>query len=794
MLSIEKKKTDKVDLIKPLSKYIKEQFSKEELTNHENVITNLNQQREQIRNIADMTETSKEMVWRYYSVLSSLESRFPISESNVRISFPWTDPYKQRKTSLYSIYFERGSVLFNYGSIHSQIGATQTRTTVDGIKKACNSFQAAAGVFKTLREYISAHPECFASQDFSADSLQLLQTLMLAQAQECVYEKANMDNMSVGIQAKIAAQVADYFEQLGLLLNGNTLKTLVDRQWVVVCLIKHHLYKAICQYKQAQELETKSQIGEQIARLNLSMESLNQVKVNLNRQVTADLKESVDKYTASITKYFELARKDNDTIYHDTVPQAHKLTPIEKKELVKPSPLPELQFNDPFQALIPFSVKEDSAYYNDQKEQLLRKEMDNIDYHNQTAKASLLSMGLPGSIEAQEMGIPKALQEKMDLVRSEKGISNITSLLENLGQLSDEDTNICNIASQILKKEEDEDNEMRTKYQSAWHRTPSYTLTANFNQDLAKYNSHLLHSTKSDGFIKKKFEDNKHLIAALENQQEVLSLLPSNLSPMNQIPEIASLTTLLNDFDVLIANREKLAEKLKEQIKKDDITMKLLNPSKDKQVIYSEEISKYEPLQLQLNDSFLKQQTLLNTIQKENEKFTAGKSKHGNQREDVLQRFANAFKIYNELKSNLDEGIQFYANFQEILLKFKNKCQDFVNEREKERLELVRQINSNVSPYGQSPVNNNSPQQPQSQHQQQLPPQYFSNNVISPPNSQNPMGRPPPYQPQPMNPFVYGQPPPQQPPIYHQPNPQFMPPNTFSAPPPPYGKPPPYYK
>ncbi|KAK5577567.1 hypothetical protein RB653_002510 [Dictyostelium firmibasis] len=789
MLSVERKRTEKVDFSKPLAKYIKEQFSKGEADQHDSQIATLNALREDVRNLQERTETSKEMVWRYYSILSSLELRFPISENNVRISFPWTDSYKQRKTSLYSIYFERASVLFNYGSIVSQIASSTNRSNIEGVKRACNQFQLAAGVFTKLREYGSLHPECSTSADFSSDSLQALTTLMLAQAQECIYEKAAMDNLSDSILSKLAAQVAEYFDTFNQFLNSNSLKPIVDRNWSITATVKSLLYKAISLYRHAKGLEQTSQFGEQVSRLSIAVENINQSKFNIQKTASTELKDVVDKYALSITKYYETAYKDNDTIYHDTILPAHKLTPIEKKPLAKVLPLPDISFVDPFNSLVPFSVKEDSAYYNDQKETLLRKELDNIEFHNQSAKASLLSMGLPGSIEALDVGVPNALKEKMNFVTNEKGVDNLTRLLENIQQLSDEDSSICLAAGNLLKKEEDDDNLMRATYGAQWHRTPSYTLTANLTQDYAKYTSHLQHSTKSDSFIRKKFEDHKKLISDLETQTEIIALLPSNNLPTNKITEIASLTVLMNDLDALMANRESIAEKLKNLCKKDDIILKLLSPQKDKSLIYAEEIQKYEPLQMALNESFLKQQKLIEDIRKENEKFTSQKSKHGNQREEILQKYANAFKVYNELKANLDEGTQFYLNFQEILNKFLNRCKDFTAGRENEKIELKRQIDAGVNPHSpltspspslQSPVNSyphqfSSPQyhppqnqqppqyvQQQQQQQQQPPPQYSYN--------------PSPYQP----PQSFGGP--------------LPPPQSFTAPPPPqsFSAPPPY--
>ena len=53
-------------------------------------------------------------------------------------------------------------------------------TDTDGLKRACNYFEAAAGAFKFVSERFGSLP----SQDMSATTLQLLLQLMLAQAQE----------------------------------------------------------------------------------------------------------------------------------------------------------------------------------------------------------------------------------------------------------------------------------------------------------------------------------------------------------------------------------------------------------------------------------------------------------------------------------------------------------------------------------------------------------------------------------------------------------------------------------
>jgi len=62
-----------------------------------------------------------------------------------------------------------------------------------------------------------------------------------------------------------------------------------------------------------------------------------------------------------------LAEKDNDTIYHDTVPSEAKLGSLEKRVFAKAAPLPESVRlsgdRDPFSRLVPFAITEKLSIY-----------------------------------------------------------------------------------------------------------------------------------------------------------------------------------------------------------------------------------------------------------------------------------------------------------------------------------------------------------------------------------------------------------------------------------------------
>ncbi|EFA81040.1 ALG-2 interacting protein X [Heterostelium album PN500] len=296
MLHIERKKTDKLDLLNLFSKYYTGPYY---LTygyytgvdENQRLIQQLNSLREDVRNCQDITETSKEMTWKYYSLLNIVESNCPINQSNYAINFIWSDALKQKKYTIGSIYFEMASVLFNYGSIMSQLGVSQNRSTIEGIKRSYNFFQMSA-----------------------------------------------------------AMQASAYYDVIYHHTNSNGLRNLIDRYWTSISYTKSLLFKAIANYKVAIDLEMSAKFGEQVARLSHSFDSITQAKANIPKNAPIEFKENIEKLLTLITKSYDVAKRDNETIYHDSVPPPHKLYPIEKKAMAKHMNLPELV---PKEQLIP---------------------------------------------------------------------------------------------------------------------------------------------------------------------------------------------------------------------------------------------------------------------------------------------------------------------------------------------------------------------------------------------------------------------------------------------------------
>lgn len=215
MLAIHEKKTNSVDLYRPLRNYVTFTYSEREAQLIDDDLETLKQLRSDLERVPDPSPAARrDLLISYYKVLCLVETRFPISPDKDHVnavSFLWYDAFKQRhKATQQNIHLEKAAVLFNLGATYSQIGLGHDRTTVDGRRQASHAFIAAAGAFSYLKENESTKATIgqSATVDVSVECVGMLERLMLAQAQECVFENTIAKGSTPGVCSKIARQVS----------------------------------------------------------------------------------------------------------------------------------------------------------------------------------------------------------------------------------------------------------------------------------------------------------------------------------------------------------------------------------------------------------------------------------------------------------------------------------------------------------------------------------------------------------------------------------------------------------
>nr|XP_055170349.1 rhophilin-1 isoform X2 [Nyctereutes procyonoides] len=305
------------------------------------------------------SEAGLELLMAYYNQLCFLEARFvaPAPAGSLGLLFHWYDSLTGVPAQQRALAFEKGSVLFNIGALHTQIGARQDRSCPEGTRRAIEAFQRAAGAFSLLRENFSRAP----SPDMSPASLSMLEQLMTAQAQECVFEglllpppATPQDGVAQLRLAQEAAQVAAEYRLVHQTMAQPPVRDYVPFPWTALVHVKAEHFRALAHYHAAVALcdsprkaHLKQAIlgQEEALRLHAVCRALR--RVDLLQAVLARA------LRCSLAKYSELDRED-DFLETSEAPDIQPKTQ-QKPEIRAPS-FSSVKVTDIFHRLGPLSV------------------------------------------------------------------------------------------------------------------------------------------------------------------------------------------------------------------------------------------------------------------------------------------------------------------------------------------------------------------------------------------------------------------------------------------------------
>lgn len=206
------------------------------------------------------------------------------------------------------------NILFNLASLYSQLAINTPRGNTDGLKTAANYFSMAAGVLSHIQTAVL--PELRMSdppEDMDSSTLESLMQLMLAQSQECFWQKAVMDGYKDASIAKLATRVSDLYSLAG---EAAVKSDAISNAWIHHMTAKHHHFAAAAQYRAACDCLEKSRFGEEVARLKDAVacvtEGLKEARGgHLSKIVVDDLHGLKRKVEEDLKR----AEKDNDVIY-----------------------------------------------------------------------------------------------------------------------------------------------------------------------------------------------------------------------------------------------------------------------------------------------------------------------------------------------------------------------------------------------------------------------------------------------------------------------------------------------
>ncbi|KAJ8378457.1 hypothetical protein AAFF_G00242720 [Aldrovandia affinis] len=700
-ISVPLKKSTEVDMVKPLSKFVTATYpSGEDQSEYLRAVEELNKLRKSaLGRPLDKHESSLEILLRYYDQLCAVEPKFPFSENQLCLTFTWKDAFDKGslfggsvKLALASLGYEKTCVLFNVGALASQIASEQNLDSDEGLKAAAKFYQLASGAFAHIKDTVLSALNREPTMDISPDTVGTLSQIMLAQAQEVFFLKATSDKMKDAIIAKLANQAGDFygdaFKQCQY--KENLPKYFYFQEVLPVLAAKHCIMQANAEFHQSTLAKQQKKFGEEIARLQHATDLVKTVASRYDEYV--NVKDLSDKISRALTA----AKKDNDFIYHDRVPEVKDLDHIGKAALVKATAIQvpiSQKFSDLFEKMVPMAVQQSMSMYNQRKSEIVNRLIGTMREATNLCNGVLASLNLPAALEdLSGDSVPQSILEKSRAIIQQGGLQTIEQLIKDLPELLQRNSEILDESLKMLDDEETTDSELRAKFNQRWSRTPSGDLYKPLRAEGSNFRNILDKAVQADQVVRERFNSHCEMIALLcKSEAELCAAIPSaNPAKTLQGSEVVSvLRSQLAQLEEVKKEREQLENDIKSA--QFDMTGRFLTALAQDGAINEEALSIteldsiYGGYTQKVQQSLRTQEDVLGNVQTSHQEFSTLKQSNSdaNDREEVMKKLASAHDSYVEISNNLREGTKFYNDLTEILLKFQNKCSDIVFARKK---------------------------------------------------------------------------------------------------------------
>ncbi|CAH2355083.1 vacuolar protein-sorting protein Bro1p [[Candida] railenensis] len=403
LLSIPSKKTEDVNWTKPINNYLLSIYGN--TSEYQQDLATFNSLRQDIKGGLNADVNGLKIYYKYYSLLELLDLRVPFATLNKhkKISFTWFDSFQPKLSyKQYALPFEKASILFNIGSLISEIALKKygdSSMDDDSYKEILLLLQQAAGIFQFLGENFLHAP----SNDLNQATIKFLIQLMLAQSQELFVLKVisgDMEQKKNSLISKLCKGTASYYEECFKMVshlkskvgdggleenydeedeedeedegNGYEVRDTalddfeydpdanigddstaegekiikINSNWISIIEFKKIYYSSLSLYFHGLQCEAGKKFGDAIAYLSKSLDILNEIHSSTLKSISKSRSSSVyellDNYKyqkdAIGIKIAEL-EKDNDFIYHDIIPSKVTLPEIKAMDGVKLIPI-----------------------------------------------------------------------------------------------------------------------------------------------------------------------------------------------------------------------------------------------------------------------------------------------------------------------------------------------------------------------------------------------------------------------------------------------------------------------
>lgn len=719
LLSVPLKKPTDVDVTRPLNNLIKSSYSSlgvEKIAEISESVNKFNQQRNSaVWKAFEKFESSLEIIYGYYDQLCALETKIVVQD--FQVPFKWKDAFDKgsifggrMSLTLASLGYEKVCILFNIAALQSAVASSQGIDNDEGLKLAAKLFQQSAGIFNHLKSAAPAAIPQEPTMDFMMDTLNALASLMLAQAQEIFVFKAIKDSMKDLIVAKLCCQCEEMYSEALRLLQKDSVRTLWDKDWIATVAGKQAGFHALTMFYHSLVSKGNKAVGEEISRLQKSVELF---KIAQSRSGKPNF---LDEYATRAQRNLTEAKKDNDFIYNEMIPDINSLPGPGKAQLAKYLPIasPMSQnFKDLFADLVPVALHQAMAACDNRKNEIVNGEVMKLREATQAINSLLSSYNLPAAIEVTESGstLPPSLLEKANTVREKGGIEGLLQMVGELPELLNRNREILDEAERMLNDESSSDEQLREKFKEQWTRTPSNKLTQTFRENCETYRKIINNAITADKTVREKFEKNRRGIELLSMPQEQLANeIPCGTTTKKDCNSSAAqkLRSLMESVETIKAERDVIESELRSatvNLKEQFLAALAADGAINEPAISLAEIGKtVAPLQSQVQDNLSRQETLIQDIKQAHQEFAAESGSSTQSNDAMLTQLATAYDVFSELQHNLQDGVKFYNDLTQLLITFQNKISDYCFARKTEKDELLKDLTQQASRQAQPPT------------------------------------------------------------------------------------------
>ena len=616
--------------------------------------------------------------------------------------------------------FELANILFNLASLFSQLALSTNRSTSDGLKSAYNYFCQAAGVLNYLKTEIIPDLRSTPPDDMDLMTLESLEQLMLAQAQECFWSRAVKDGYKDLLISKLAAKVSDFYD---LSAENGTKSDTISTEWIHHMTAKHHHFAAAAQYRAACDCLEKRKYGEEIARLRDSIVCVNEALKEsrwINRIVLGDLNGLKTKVSEDLKR----AEKDNDVIYLMPVPPKSELKTLDRASMAtakKPTDISDPStslggrgiYGQPlFSKLVPYAVHVAASIYAERKDRLVKTSViDELEGMTNQLRDLLQSLNLPGSLQALEkpLGLPVSLKSHAEEFRQQDGLHRLRRFMHDVEMLKKGDHDTYQEGVEFIRSEAMEDDHFKVKYGTdRWTRQQSQLAAERLYAQVGEIDGYLKSANSSDDLVRGKLKECESVLKILEGSDRGLEeYVPSSrrtAMPPELQRESTQLRTIINEVNRLESRRRRKAESIREKAKADDINPAILTETArlerefpmqkieaaQFEDLFEKQLERYNDDRMMINDEREEQDQLSSQLKEANRSFVIARrgDSSSRDRETALQSLENAYTKYKEIIQNLDTGRKFYNDLSKIVNRFRDDAKNFAYKRRQEAKQI----------------------------------------------------------------------------------------------------------